>query len=260
MKPESERPWASSPAEGVPLENVPPEGPLVEPPAGPDPVISEPMRAVHVALRDGSEVVIGQVNPQDAPRLAEGFARFSAESRRLRFLAAKPRLSESDLAYFTHVDHHNHEALGAVAAADGRALGIARYIRDTENPEVAELAVAVVDDWQGRGLGTALVTRLMDRAREEGIERFTALVAVDNEVMVKLLHDLGGELRATPDSAGAVEYELTPAVEGSGREVVQLLRAFGRRQLRAPASLRSAFAALVPERFQTRPGRPASAD
>jgi RimJ/RimL family protein N-acetyltransferase len=213
--------------------------------------MSQGLQEDHVVLSDGSAVVIRQVHREDAPLLADGFARFSAESRRLRFLTDKPRLTEHELEYFTRIDHHDHEALGALAEEDGRAIGIARYVRDPANPEVAEIAVAVVDDWQGRGLGTELVTRLIRRARAEGIRRFTALVAVDNEVMVNLLHDLGGELRATPDRAGAVEYELTPAPEGPGREVVDLLRAFGHRQLKAPASLREAFAALVPERFHS---------
>lgn len=213
--------------------------------------MNQPVTPSTVVLSDGSKVLIRQIHREDAPLLAEGFARFSAESRRLRFLTDKARLTDSEMRYFTQIDHHDHEALGAVSEADGRALGVARYIRDTEDPEVAEIAVAVVDDWQRRGLGTELVTRLMARARDEGISRFNALVAVDNELMVNLLHDLGGELRATPAKAGAVEYELTPAPEGSGTEVVDLLRAFGHRQLSAPASLRAALAALVPERFHS---------
>lgn len=214
--------------------------------------MTEPREADRVVLGDGSKVLIRQVHREDAPLLADGFARFSAESRRLRFLTDKMRLSDTELRYFTRIDHHDHEALGAVDETDGRALGIARYIRDRVDPQVAEIAVAVVDDWQGRGLGTELVTRLLDRAREEGIRRFTALVAVDNEVMVNLLHDLGGELHATPTGAGAVEYELTPAAGGTGIEVVDLLRAFGHRQLKAPVSLRDALAALVPARFHSR--------
>ena len=211
--------------------------------------MNHPERPDTVELDDGSRVVIRQVHREDAPLLADGFARFSAESRRLRFLADKTRLTDAELRYFTQIDHHDHEALGAVAEDDGRALGVARYVRDTEDPELAEIAVAVVDDWKGRGLGTALVTRLLERARDEGIHRFTALVAVENDVMVNLLHDLGGDLRASPSQAGAVEYTLTPDPGGTGGEVLDLLRAFGHRQLWVPASIREAFAGLIPERF-----------
>ncbi len=205
-----------------------------------------------IVLSDGSVVVIRQVHREDAPLVRDGFARFSAESRRLRFLSDKPRLTESELKYFTEIDHHDHEAIGAVHETDGRALGIARYVRDTGRPDTAEVAVAVVDEWQGLGLGTELVTRLMARAQDEGIRHFTALVAVDNEVMVKLLQDLGGELRATPDGVGAVEYTLTPAPDGPpGHEAVALLSAFGHRKLAPPSSLRGSLAALIPKRFSS---------
>ncbi|MGZ6855331.1 MAG: GNAT family N-acetyltransferase, partial [Mycobacteriaceae bacterium] len=112
------------------------------------------MRGKRVVLRDGSDVLIRQVQPGDAPLLAEGFRRLSTESRWLRFLTGKPKLSQAELRYFTEVDHHDHEALGALNHVDGRGLGIARYIRHDDDPEAAEIAVTVVDDWQGRGLGT----------------------------------------------------------------------------------------------------------
>ena len=82
-----------------------------------------------MTLRDGSVVVIRRVTSQDAPLLAEGFARLSLESRQLRFLTSKSTLSAAELRYFTEIDHHDHEALGALDPADGRGLGIARYIR-----------------------------------------------------------------------------------------------------------------------------------
>src|SRR5438067_2484673 len=91
-----------------------------------------------VVLRDGSTVLIRQVQGTDAPLLADGFARLSARSRRMRFLAAKPELSPAELGYLTDVDHRDHEALGALNQADGRGLGIARYVRDAEDPQAAE--------------------------------------------------------------------------------------------------------------------------
>jgi RimJ/RimL family protein N-acetyltransferase len=158
-------------------------------------------------LRDGSKVLIRQVQSADAPLLADGFARLSDKSRRMRFLARKDQLSAAELRYLTDVDHHDHEALGALDKADGRGVGVARYVRDAEDPHAAEIAVTIVDDWQGRGLGTELLTRLSARARSEGICRFTALVADDNVAMARLLRNMSGSLVGR--SPGTVEYEIT---------------------------------------------------
>ena len=121
-----------------------------------------------VVLRDGSAVLIRQVNGNDAPLLADGFARLSEQSRWMRFLFTKKRLSAADLRYLTEVDHRDHEALGALARDTDTGVGIARYIRDAKDPRSAEIAVTVTDDWQHRGLGTELLDRLSERAREEG--------------------------------------------------------------------------------------------
>ena len=168
----------------------------------PPPVTGRP-----VVLRDGSAVLIRPVRRADAPLLADGFARLSARSRRLRFLSPKEELSSAELGYFTDVDHHDHEALGALDHADGRGVGIARYVRDAGDPQAAEIAVTVIDDWQGRGLGTELVAQLSERARSEGIRRFTALVAADNPAMARLLRNVRADLvRREP---GALQYEIT---------------------------------------------------
>ena len=160
-----------------------------------------------VVLRDGSAVLIRPVRSADAPLLADGFARLSDRSRRLRFLSPKQELSPVELGYFTDVDHHDHEALGALDHADGRGVGIARYVRDADDPHAAEIAVTVIDDWQGRGLGTELVAQLSARARSEGIRRFTAQVAADNPAMARLLRNVRADLvRREP---GALQYEIT---------------------------------------------------
>ena len=95
--------------------------------------------------------------------------------------------------YFTGVDHRDHEALGALDHVRGGGVGIARYVRDREDPYAAEIAVTVIDGWQGRGLGTELLAQLSERACQEGIRRFTAAVAADNAAMTGLLRNFGGE-------------------------------------------------------------------
>ena len=85
-------------------------------------------------------------------------------------------------------------------------MGIARYVRHRDDPHTAEIAVTIVDDWQGRGLGTELLTRLSDRACQEGIRRFTAAVAADNAAMAGLLRNFGGE--QVRREFGTHEYEI----------------------------------------------------
>jgi EmrB/QacA subfamily drug resistance transporter len=165
-----------------------------------------PAVARTLMLRDGSAVLVRQVQAADAPLLADGFARLSDRSRRMRFLARKDQLSTAEVRYFTDVDHHDHEALGAVSRADGRGVGVARYVRDADDPRAAELAVTVVDEWQGRGLGTELLAQLVGRARQAGIRRFTALAAADNAAVAGLLRSAGAEL--TGYGPGTVEYQI----------------------------------------------------
>jgi L-amino acid N-acyltransferase YncA len=160
-------------------------------------------------LRDGSWVAIRPVRPQDAALLADGFARLSARSRRSRFLTDKNKLTGSELRFLTNVNHHDHEALGAVDRA-GRGVGVARYIRDADDPACAEVAVTVVDEWQGRGLGSKLLALLADRARAERISRLTAVVAADNMASSRLIRSAGGVLLHQGDAQREYEIALIP--------------------------------------------------
>jgi RimJ/RimL family protein N-acetyltransferase len=157
-------------------------------------------------LRDGSHVLIRPVRSTDAPLLADGFTRLSATSRWMRFLTPKKELSPAELRYLTDLDHHDHEALGALDHGNGRGVGIARYIRHTGDPHAADIAVTIVDAWQGRGLGTELLARLSDRARHEGIHRFTALVAAENVAVARLLRNMCA--RVTGRESNTLEYEI----------------------------------------------------
>lgn len=94
---------------------------------------------------------------------------------------------------------------------DGEVIGVARFVRDEPGSRSAEVAVAVVDDWQGKGLGTLLLNRLSDRAREEGVELFTATVLSDNRAIIDLLEGLG---ETTVRTAGNGQLEIEIELEG----------------------------------------------
>ncbi len=88
------------------------------------------------------------------------------------------------------MDHRDHEAFVAFDRVSGEGVGVARFVR-LDDPEAAEVAVAVADDWQGRGVGTVLLSRLADRARALGVRRFRASLMADNRRMRELLETWG---------------------------------------------------------------------
>jgi len=174
-------------------------------------------------LRDGSRVEVRPVRRSDAELLLRGFERLSEESRYRRFLCSMPELSESMVRYLTNVDHHDHEAVVALDPVTGEGVGVARYVRDAARPERAEAAVTVIDDWQGRGLGTLLLELLAVRAREEGVTRFTALMLASNDEMMELLENLG-PVRVIDREAGTVEVEAPLPAGGLSAELRHLLK------------------------------------
>ncbi len=134
------------------------------------------------------------------------------------------KLPAAQLDYLVDVDHHDHEAIVAVDPISGEGLAVARYIRSNENAEVAEVAVTVADDWQGRGLGRALLDRLTYRARREGVRRFTALVQSDNRASLLLLAGVGDASRQYDSGVVELMIEL-PSERGMGAQLKRALRA-----------------------------------
>jgi RimJ/RimL family protein N-acetyltransferase len=183
-------------------------------------------RATHgrrVRLRNGSAVLIRQIRREDAALLSEGFTRLSSESRRSRFLTRKDALSPSELRYLTDVDHLDHEALIALDAVDGRCVGVARYVRAADDPQAAEIAVTVVDEWHRRGLATELVSALAHRARRSGIRRFTALVASDNVAVMMLARNLArGILVGREHGTVELEFTLDPVEDGTKTSLISI--------------------------------------
>jgi RimJ/RimL family protein N-acetyltransferase len=182
------------------------------------------------------ELLIRPISPDDKRALADGFERLSERSRYRRFLSPHPRLSEEELRYFTEIDHHDHEALIALDPATDEGVGVARYVRSEEDPSAADLAVTVADDWQGRGVGGRLAAALAQRAREEGISRFTALLLAENEQMLNLLRDLGSVSELQLEQ-GTVQLTVDLGESGLGR-LVRLLRGVATGELTPLPALR----------------------
>jgi RimJ/RimL family protein N-acetyltransferase len=157
-----------------------------------------------VELRDGTSALIRPIGPEDRERLKAGFESASARSVFLRFLSPQPRLSSRQLDYLTAIDHVRHEALIAVHPETGQSFGTARYIRSDDRPETAEFAVGVGDRWMRIGLGTALLSELVRRAREMGITRFTGLIHPENTAIRRLVEKVVGPYETRSAGQGAL--------------------------------------------------------
>jgi acetyltransferase len=129
----------------------------------------------------------------DTDTIAVLFARLGERSRERRFCGAKPRLSEVELANLARVDHERHVLVGYVDG-DAEPVGVARLVRDGAS---AEIALAVADEHQGRGVGSTLASALAADARAAGIAQLTATICGDNPRMVALLRRLGSSLEST---------------------------------------------------------------
>lgn len=167
-----------------------------------------------LVLSDGRRVTLrAYVRPHEELRrmLLEGFSRLSDDSRHMRFFSGKPRLTESEVDYLVALDGHQHMAIGALEQDDDgsvRGVGVARFVRLGPDSTVAEPAVTVVDDAQGLGLGTLLLHRLVQAARERGVTHFRAEFLGQNERVRKLLLDVVPDAMFHPDGQGVLIAEL----------------------------------------------------
>jgi len=200
----------------------------------------DPEKPNEHVLQDGTKVTVRPIRPTDGEMLRAGFDRLSPESRYRRFFSGMSELNDRTLRYLTHVDGHNHVAIVAVIDSldlkleDG--LGVARFIRLEEDPEVAEAAVTVVDAAQRKGLGRILLATLVDRARELGVKRFRAEVLRENEPMMKLLVGAGATIHTTDGTSVVFDVPIENATADAPDEP-----SLAQRVLRAAASSLTVF-------------------
>ncbi|HDK44852.1 MAG TPA: GNAT family N-acetyltransferase, partial [Actinobacteria bacterium] len=150
---------------------------------------------VDAVLRDGGVVHIRPITPDDKELLHELFESMGPRSRYFRFFQDKEDLSPRELEYFTNVDYDNRMAF--VVLLDDKMIGVGRYDREEDDPAHAEVAFAVVDAHQNRGIGTQLLQLMTAYARTMGLEGFKALVLPDNVQMIRMFRHSGYEIERT---------------------------------------------------------------
>ena len=151
--------------------------------------------SVPVRLPGGRVVALRPLQRGEREPLLAVFNRMSSASRARRYLTGMVRLPASLLEPLTDLDDHRHVAW--LASMDGQAIGIARYVRD--DADVAEVAVEVVDDHHGLGIGSALIDAVTTVAAARGVQKVRASLTPDNEPSRRLVTRIGVRLRVVDD-------------------------------------------------------------
>lgn len=155
---------------------------------------------VKMVLKDGRRLQIRSIRPDDKAALADAFRQSSQESVHARFLSYKKELGEVELAYLTELDFIHHVGLVAILPEidPGRIVGIARYILINQEPSnlLAEVALLVVDQYQARGIGTALLKHMAVIAQKAGIQTFEAYVLWENTHIRELFEHCGYQIHS----------------------------------------------------------------
>jgi RimJ/RimL family protein N-acetyltransferase len=174
---------------------------------------------VEARLRDGTHALIWELLPGDREALRTGYEQLSEETRYHRFLTGVPHLTDALLDHLVdEVDGVDHVALALVVLDEdgvGVPAGVGRIIRYPQRPDAADLAVTVLDEWQGRGVATALVDELL-RRRPAGVRQIVTTVAADNAPSLAMLRRLGPTTE-TPGETPRVEVVVDLDVAGPVR-------------------------------------------
>lgn len=157
--------------------------------------------------RDGEMLLIRPIRPEDAAAHAVMFSRLSPEDVRFRFFSVLKDLPPERIARMTAIDYDREMALIAVREATGETLGVARMVR--VGAETAEFAMVVLPATKRQGVGAALMRRLIDWARREGVREVVGEVLNDNRPMLEFVRHLGFTVRTRPDDPEVAVARLT---------------------------------------------------
>jgi len=164
-------------------------------------------------LLDGGTIRVRAIHPADREKLLQHFQSLSPESVYFRFFGPKKTLSDQELSRLSDIDYHDQVGLIATLKAgnDERIIGVGRYFAAGARlgqQRTAEVAFAVLDEYQGHGIGTILLKHLSAIARAQGITEFTANVLGSNHKMIEVFESSGFSVRQRFDS-GTIHLSFT---------------------------------------------------
>jgi len=188
---------------------------------------------IPVRMRDGTELYLRPVLPGDNERTIHGPVEFSSDTLYRRFQSARTP-TRSLMRYLFEVDYVDHFVFVMTDGLDGPVVADARFVRDENDPTVAEIAFIVGDAYQGRGIGTFLMGALAVAAGYDGVQHFTARVLTENYPMRAILDHFGAVWHR--DDLGVVTTVVDvpkPSELPCSAELVQQIRAVTRQVIRA---------------------------
>jgi protein lysine acetyltransferase len=190
---------------------------------------------IPIQVRDGTQLRLRPVLPGDSERATNGPVEFSSETLYRRFQSARIP-TKSLMTYLFEVDYVDHFVWVVTDGLDGPVVADARFVRDEHDAELAEVAFTVGDAYQGRGIGTFLMSALAVAAGYDGVRRFTARVLAENFPMRTILDRFGavwhreelGVVTTVVDIPSPRELPFSPELTKQIRDVTrQIIRAVG---------------------------------
>ncbi len=166
-------------------------------------------------LRDGTPILIRMYEPEDIDDVREGLKKISDSSFYLRFMTSLGRLPDNQLKELKKIDHEHHLAICAFDTSQEPmvGIGIARYVRCEGEPEIAEAAVTVIDEYQNKGLGTALLQALAQLADEKGIQHLRAHVLSNNTAILKIAERAGARIQHYEGAVLQIDLPVSAALQ-----------------------------------------------
>lgn len=162
-----------------------------------------------VQLHDGTDIIIRPIRPEDAEIEQQFVRELSNGSKYFRFMSALQELTTEMLVRFTQIDYHNEMALIAVTTAKDaeEEIGVARYVTNLDKKS-CEFALVVSDQWQHKGIGHHLMRKLIEIARERGLEKMEGEVLRSNVKMLELIKNMNFQIGNHPDDQNIVRVEM----------------------------------------------------